>query len=288
VLRLLVPFAFGILVVVPPQVYYERLAAGEFRGSYLAFYPHYFEGLYFLGGNFSWFGHHLWFLLALFAISIVTRPIVLALGRTERIERLARIVDRAGPFVFFGAPVLVLQLALRRVGLVDPFVFVLFFLYGSLLAADARFVSAIQAQRWLALALAIATSAAYAALFLAGIVTLDDLSRHSWHYAALQTLAGFTTWAWPHALLAFGSRFANRPARLLGEVNEAVMPFYVLHQTVIIAVGYYVISSSLGTLAKLAVIATTSFTFTVFIYFSAIRSVAPVRVLLGMRRRRAG
>ena len=37
--RLLLPLAIGILLVVPPQVYFERLASGQFSGGYCCFWP---------------------------------------------------------------------------------------------------------------------------------------------------------------------------------------------------------------------------------------------------------
>src|SRR5689334_23111100 len=51
-LRLLVPLVVGIFTHVVFQVYLERVSFGGFRGSFLEFYPHYFEGFYAFGGNF--------------------------------------------------------------------------------------------------------------------------------------------------------------------------------------------------------------------------------------------
>ncbi len=66
--RLIVPLIFGILVIVPPQIYYERLVQGVPYLSYLDFYLNdaVRGGAYPLG-NFSW--HHLWFILYLFIFS---------------------------------------------------------------------------------------------------------------------------------------------------------------------------------------------------------------------------
>ena len=58
--RLLVPLLFGMAVIVPVQVYAERVVNGQFNGSYFDFWPSQaFEGVYPVG-NLSW--HHLWFL----------------------------------------------------------------------------------------------------------------------------------------------------------------------------------------------------------------------------------
>ena len=62
--RLILPLIFGVLVIVPPQVYLERLAQGVHFDSYIDFYPHFFDGHIFAGGNFT--PNHLWFLYTLF------------------------------------------------------------------------------------------------------------------------------------------------------------------------------------------------------------------------------
>lgn len=43
--RLLIPLIFGMIILVPPQVYIERLFRGQFEGSYFSFYPEAFNGM---------------------------------------------------------------------------------------------------------------------------------------------------------------------------------------------------------------------------------------------------
>ena len=69
--RLLVPLIFGIFVLIPPQVYIERVSNNQFMGSFFEFYPHYFDGFYAFGGNFAWMGLHLWYLEMLFVFSLL-------------------------------------------------------------------------------------------------------------------------------------------------------------------------------------------------------------------------
>ena len=91
--RLLVPFAFGCFVIVPPQIYVERI--DQYR-SFWEFYPTVFELVPFpQGGSFSW--HHLWFVLYLLVYSVALLPLLLWL-RSPRadpfFDRLARIGER--------------------------------------------------------------------------------------------------------------------------------------------------------------------------------------------------
>ncbi len=281
--RLIVPFVFGVLVVVPPQVYFERLSKAEFEGSYLAFYPRYFDGLYFFGGNFSWIGHHLWFLLALFFVGLVAQPLFRRyLDTGSSAARLASLCERLGAPVCFGLPVLVLHLAFRAVGLVDPFSYVLFYLYGVLLAADARFLSAVRRSGGLALLIAVLSSSLYAILFAVGAAELTDLSRYSPMYALLQLLAGLNAWMWPQALLALASARLNRPGAMLRYVNEAGMPFYILHQTVIIGVGHFLLSSSATPVRKFVFIIALAFPTTLALYELFIRRFRLPRLLFGL------
>src|SRR5260221_8557082 len=70
--RLFVPLLFGILIIVPPQVYMERLTQG-FTGSFWNFYPSIFKTGPYPKGNFSW--HHLWFIMYLFLFDIICAPL---------------------------------------------------------------------------------------------------------------------------------------------------------------------------------------------------------------------
>ena len=72
--RLLIPLVFGILIIVPPQVYLERLTDGDTSANYFQFYPDFFNGIY-PSGNFSW--HHLWFLPYLLLMSLLATPLFL-------------------------------------------------------------------------------------------------------------------------------------------------------------------------------------------------------------------
>jgi hypothetical protein len=77
--RLLVPFIFAIFTMIPLQVYFARVSHSQFTGTFLAFYPHYFDGLYGFGGNFTWMGLHLWYLLFLFIFTVISLPLFIYL-----------------------------------------------------------------------------------------------------------------------------------------------------------------------------------------------------------------
>ena len=111
--RLLVPLLFGILVIVPPQIYVERVAAGAFTASYLAFYPTVLElEPYPEGGSLSW--HHLWFVAYLFVYCALALPLFAWLA-TPGGKRLLAALERAWARGYLAA--LVLPLAIGRIAL---------------------------------------------------------------------------------------------------------------------------------------------------------------------------
>jgi hypothetical protein len=65
--------------------------------------------------------------------------------------------------------------------------------------------------------------------------------------------------------------------------NEAVLPFYIMHQTVLLVIGYYVTRWHIPDLLKFVTISGSSFTLIVGVYEFLIRRVNVLRVLFGMK-----
>jgi hypothetical protein len=65
--------------------------------------------------------------------------------------------------------------------------------------------------------------------------------------------------------------------------QEAVLPFFLLHQPVIIAIAFYVVQWEAGIPVKLVTVVLGSFTVTLAIYELLIRRIGPLRTLFGMK-----
>jgi hypothetical protein len=70
---------------------------------------------------------------------------------------------------------------------------------------------------------------------------------------------------------------------VLTYANKAVLPFYILHQTVILLVGWFIIPLDLSILVKYLIIATGSFVIIMALYELLIRRFNVLRFLFGMR-----
>ena len=298
-LRLLIPLAFGTLVLVPLQIYFERIFKQQFHGSFFAFYPHFFQGTYsFTGtGNFGW--SYLWFLVYLFIITLIAVPIFLFLSRPRGknlADGLASFASKPGAIFAWFLP-MALCLALLQplfpysekslVGDMAWFTVYLFcFVFGYLFCTDRRFWDAIERHAFSALALAAVTTAALAYLEYSKSMPAIGYSVESSGALALRALCG---WCWIITFLGMAKRFLSFSNRFLSYANEAVLPFYVLHHMVIIGVGFYVIQWDIPVLAKYLLIIAMSFAIIMLLYEFVVKRTNMTRFLFGMRmKRRSG
>jgi hypothetical protein len=82
-------------------------------------------------------------------------------------------------------------------------------------------------------------------------------------------------------------RFLDFTNRWLHYGQEAILPFFVFHQPVIIVISYFVVQWETAILPKLLVIVLASFVATIGIYELVIHPFEPLRILFGMKSRRA-
>ena len=80
--RLGFPLLIGMLLIVPPQVYIERIAHAQFTGGYFDFWPSQAFTPVYPEGNLSW--HHLWFLPYLLIFSLILVPIFYRLRKNPQ------------------------------------------------------------------------------------------------------------------------------------------------------------------------------------------------------------
>jgi peptidoglycan/LPS O-acetylase OafA/YrhL len=288
VLRLLVPLVVGAFTHVAVQVYLERVTHHQFVGTFFEFLPQYFNGPYGFGGNFAWMGLHLWYLLVLFVFSIVLLPLFRWLkGRgANALNKFGNVL--ALPLVIYtlAIPIAFLMvnldprttLGMREMGGWPLPIYMLFFIYGFVVISHAGLQERIKQQRWLSLGLGVAGIAALFALWGAQ----GDPYFGSTRYAQVFTIFGISSWCWVLAIFGFGMKHLTRNSKYLAPLNEAVLPFYVLHQSILIVVGYVVVQWDIPALAKWLIIAPLSFAIIVGL-IAIIRRVNVLRFLFGLR-----
>ncbi|NIQ39720.1 MAG: acyltransferase family protein [Proteobacteria bacterium] len=286
--RLLVPLAFGTLVLVPPQTYYAAVSKTvEFQKSFFQYYPEFFS----IGGLDSLTGFegtftpaHLWFILYLFLFSIIALPAFRYLdtqrGR-QHISQLARMhgCHTWGMFLF------AIPLAFARLtGLPypNPLFFFIVFLYGYIFCITDQFQEGIDKVHPMAIMLAVL------GLILFYVIKLSGFSRppqpsFGAQYVLFEIFHAFNTWAWILVLLGLGKRYLNFPHTLLTYLNEGSYPIYVLQQTVIVVAGFYLLQWQINVVAKFGPITLTSTFLILSLYAVAVKRTGVTRFLFGMK-----
>ncbi|MVM36974.1 acyltransferase family protein [Spirosoma sp. HMF3257] len=299
--RLFVPLVFGMFVIVPPQIYVEWLFRGRFSGSYTEFYPEVFKFQPYqdggAGGAFSW--HHLWFICYLFLYSLLSIPLFkwLKSESGQRFtDKIGRLIARPGGSLWLVGLLLFNDVLLGGLfphethALVNDWAYfmknLILFWLGYLLISRRTFWETIADQRrYFLIATVISTVILYSFRFLVDQDAFDNsrlvITLFSFNGLAL-------TWFSVLATIAYGYRYLNWNHRFLPQLNEAVYPFYIIHQTVILLIGYYVLTkTSLGVYDGFLTISLSSLVACIVIYVLLIRPFTLTRVLFGLKAREA-
>ena len=295
--RLLVPLAFGILVIVPPMVFLEKKFIGVYSGSIAEFYTTLFtEGLY-PHGNLSW--HHYWFIAYLYVFCLVCWPL-LAYGRRSagqrRLARLSRHLARGARLYLIIPPLAIAEILLRArfpgfPDLVSDWAnishWLIIFLAGYLLASNRPLLDRTQQLRRPSLALATITTAALFAQFW----TPDSLHfsplvngrSETGSYVWFCILRVSNTWFWLIACLGFAGRHLQRPSRVLTYLNAAVYPLFCLHLTTIVALAYAIVPLDLSIPVKYLAITTGAIVLSLGSYELIWRRAKWLRPVMGLK-----
>jgi len=291
-LRLMIPVLVASITHSALQVYLERLTHGQFSGSFLSFLPGYFSGLYLaigMPGNFALHGMHLWYLLFLFLFSLICYRLFIWLkaGGREVLNRITSLFAIPGLiYLWFALPLLVMKALIPQAVLEAGsggwgFVYYIWFLIaGFLIVSSERLQRSIINQRRVSLLLGVALMSAYLYLLFGPSPVVFQTRISDWIYALLSF---FSAWCWLLAILGFGMRHLAFDRPVLRYCNEGVLPFYIFHQTVLLGVGYFVMSWEIHDVLKWAIVFSGSFLIIVALYTLVIRRFDLFRFLFGMK-----
>jgi peptidoglycan/LPS O-acetylase OafA/YrhL len=289
--RLLVPMALGILVLAPPQVYFDRLTHGKFSGSFFEFLPHYFEL-----SNFSWNGIHLWYLVYLFIFTVALTPLFIWLktpGGHRAINALGNFSAHNGAIYLWAIPIALVAIAVDPFGMLKPapsealirlVMFPLPLFYGFLIYAHNGIQAAIIRQRRSSLFIAIGFT-------LVALLISIGTTEWGWRfnppiYILIMSSCSLLIWCYLLSIFGYGMRYLTTNKPSLSYANEAVLPIYILHQPVILSLGYYIVNLPLPIIAKYLIITPLAFCITLGLYEYGIRRVNLLRRAFGLKPRK--
>ena len=284
--RLLIPLIFGMLFIIPPQVYFEKLANQDFTGSYVDFFLNEaFNGIY-PEGNISW--HHLWFLPYLLTFSMLLSPIFIFFKNKSNhfLSWLKKMVSKPLGLYIFIIPLYFTEAFLEPFfpvthALVDDWFafinFLILFFYGFLLISlKELFWKGVDRIKKIALWVGIVT-------FSIQIIIWQFEDSVFIHFTeAFMKVTNL--WSWILVIFGYASIYLNRPSSVLKYCNRAVYPFYILHQTITISLAYYLKDLNWGFWLKFTLLSIGTFTISWIIYHFLILKIKFIHPLFGLKR----
>lgn len=290
--RLLLPLLFGILFVVPPQLYIEMTANGDLSMTYWQFLQAFVDLSHPAFDNYQagiWPHidvNHLWFIRSLWQYSLMIL-ILLPLLNSSLVNRITNWLFTQNALVAIVLcilPIFALHIFWNSDTSRYPIGFT-FMVYGYLIGWSPSFWQRLE-NALLPLTLALLVGYSTFVLF----YNLVWLSPTTTEYTELLKTVGRFNYAGLRVVgvlfaLAFAVKFLNKKSTKLTYLNEAVYPFYILHQTIIVVIGYNLSLQNLGAFSEslLLVMATVVLC---FIGFEVIKRSTLLRPCFGLKAKK--
>jgi len=224
--KLMIPFLSGILFLVPIQTLYARKYFDNYQGSVRAHWIYFFTHVTDLSGYDGAFSPgHLWFILYLFLISMISLVIFRYLPYERLAEKIRKLPVSAIVFLFF--PIW----AMYHIGNFGGFSlgknFILYLL-GYYLLSQNEVMEKLEQQKLLLFGLWIPGT----------VLSLALYARFS-YYGDLWV--NFIGWISILVLLLSGKQYWNQRTGFTDYMRKASYPVYILHQTILVVFAYYVV-----------------------------------------------
>lgn len=292
VIKLYFPLLFTVVIVVAPQSYYEAIQKGVFEGSFWQFWTtQYFTFTWDerMNAPFPTF-NHMWYVLYLFHYTILLLPLFAFINS----EKGKTLLSRIEYWLSGGTRIVWLPLMLYIINLLafdddkithafyndwyGHSIFLFAMIMGLLFVRMPLVWQAFENNRHISLALGLISYGALLAIFLIPNESLPFDPDEVWGLIAL-----VVKWSWIALIIGFARKYMNFTNETLKYCNGIVYPFFILHQTVIIVFGYYVIDWGLSGPAEYLIVAIGTFVICGLVYEVLIKRVGIFRFLFGMK-----
>lgn len=285
--RLLIPLFFGAAVIVPPQAWVELVTQHDYPHSLGWFWVHDYFGLHTVDGIILPTWNHLWFVAYLWVYTMLLAGARFVLRETSLQELFDTVFGMPGVFLVPVAWLLFASLYLAQGGqethdLVFDYVahlqYLPGFLFGFGLGKSGPAMRAIQ-RLWVPAACLAIPSYVIVAVIEYHWPGSSMPQPYGYIFAVARILQG---WSVIVALIGIASRFWNRDSAARRTLTEAIFPFYLIHQTIIVGGEYLLLPYKLHPASEfLALVAATVAGCAAFYFIG--REIGPLRPLIGLR-----
>lgn len=288
--RLFIPLLFAMFFFIPIQPYFEFLQKGKIGPGYWNFYQQVWQLKVYPNGPLTW--SHMWFIVYLIAFILVLFPIFLLDKQKWVAGKKAALEHR------FGSPVLLVLAALPIIGIIyqlsieypengslteDWFAFTMFIImlvYGYLVGASQAFWKQTAQYRWITGGTALTSGFI---LFFAYWTPIPSFTVKDNRFIMYCVLNGIHIWTMILFWCGMAKHYLDKPSPVLRYLNEAVYPYFIIHQTIIVALGYYIVQWQMPLMVKCILLISLSVLMIMSIYHLVIRKTKLTRFLFGMK-----
>ena len=260
--RLLIPLAFAVIVIIPPQRWIRLVTTSDYALGFTTFWRQDYFSFSTVNGIGLPHWEHLWFVAYLWAY---TSMLVIALsvmpGWRLHAARLslwlagsARLIIVPTALMIIGRMIL-LETGMIAHGMFDDWIgdihYLPAFLFGFMLAGNPVLWTAVDLNHRLAIGLSVTSYLASATMKWVyptgafqpyGLFALESLSET------------VMAWAMVPVCFHFANRYLNHDHRWRATVAEAIFPFYIVHQTIIVVVGWILLGYPLPGLIEFLIL----------------------------------
>lgn len=292
--RLGLPLLVGIAVICPPQVYIERIDSCNYDSTFFVFYifDYFTKGIYAVqdcsSGNVTW--NHLWFLFYLLLITVILTPLskwITRLNKSSFVERCPSItIFIIFPIILVLGSVLLPLYPHQTNDLTDIGYFVRWtslFLSGFLFAMWRQHLMPVVERNFYAITIFVITINFFS--FKAFNYKLDYIYDSPVYNPSPVDffMPILLFWGMILFLSSLFLRYLNKPSKIKEYLNNAVFPFYVLHQTVIVIIMYYLKNIEVIPLIKWAILSSLTIVLCWIFYYFLIKKLGKYRVWFGAK-----
>lgn len=286
--RLIIPFVFGVIVVIPCQYYYQKLQKEPGLGfwEFMRHYPHFIATRPYGVDIFQWLlevGIHLWYLPSLFFMTVLLYPLF---KRTPDVSVFTR---RPRLLLLLVFPVVLTFILLKPVfpeytSVGDFISYAVLFYYGFVYMQQHAVLLPVlhKNHRWLLV------EGIVSSLLLIGCLLSPALKKaafnpsYSLNFVIVAVLLGVSAFSWPLYFVSLFSKRWDVGNRLLPELNRSVLPVYIIHQTIIVVGGYYIIKYVESGVGQFLLIVGMTVVVSAGVY-GVVRKFGVTRVLFGIK-----
>lgn len=288
--RLFVPLVFAMLFTIPVQVYVEYLQKGRITGTYFEFYPSVWNFVPYPDGSLTW--SHMWFIVYLLTFIIVLIPFF----SLFKIKVLEKYKDRFSNVLsskylifvifliqYYNYYLFYLKFPEQGSLVEDWFVFnssITYLIIGYLLASSTQFWDNCERYKKISLSIAVITSTI---LFINYYLPNALPKKEGMDTQVYFLLDSLQIWSMILTIIGFTKKYLNTTSSILQYLNQAVFPFFIIHQTIIVAIGYWIVQLKVSILTKYLLLSICSSIVIYSLYEYVIRRTKLTRFLYGMK-----